>query len=232
MKVESRDCKMEKLNSQPLMKVMVFYLTYFLYTYVAGMVVSGLAISNSALVMFPADFLFLLFAIYMYKENLRRDFRTLKKKKKGKVVGAVLLGVLVVFIGNIVMGAMTDILFPNAPLDNNTQALQSMLATAPLYVIFKTLIFATVAEEILFRESIFDCVKNPVFFVLVSAIVYTAMNFIFSGTGISVLNVLIYFVPALLLSAIYIKNDSNIIIIMFIKFVLQFIPFIALLATR
>ena len=223
---------MEKLNNQPFMKMALLYLIYFLYTYVAGMIVSALAISNSSLVMLPADFLFLLLAIYMYKDNLKRDFTALKKKKKGKLVGTILLGVFLVLLGNIVMGAITDILFPNAPLDTNTQALQGMLTTAPLYVVFKTLIFATIAEEILFRESVYDCIKKPVFFILASSIIYTAMNFVFAGAGISILNVLIYFVPALILSSIYIKNDSNIIILMFVKFILQFIPFIALLATR
>ena len=45
----------------------------------------------------------------------------------------------------------------------------------------------------------------------------------------TLVDLLVYFVPALLFSFIYVKNDRNIIIVMIIKFIMQFIPFIMLL---
>ena len=114
-------------------------------------------------------------------------------------------------------------------LDTVVSKVLDLLKQSPIYACFKVLIFAPIAEEILFRESISSCVKNNVLFILLSAIIYTGMNFVFSSEALTFLDLLIYFLPAVLFSFLYVKNDRNIIIIMMIKFIMQFVPFIVLL---
>ena len=114
-------------------------------------------------------------------------------------------------------------------MDYNKESMLGLLDVSPIYAFFKVLIFAPVAEEILFRESISSCVKNNVLFIFLSAIIYTGMNFVFSTDALTFLDLLIYFLPAVLFSFLYVKNDRNIIIIMIIKFIMQFVPFIILL---
>jgi len=89
--------------------------------------------------------------------------------------------------------------------------------------------FSIVAEELLFRESLSKCVDNNILFVLISAIVYTAMNFVFTTESIDFIQLLAYFLPALVFSTIYIKTERNIIIVMLVKFVYNLIPFTILL---
>ncbi len=219
---------LEKLNNR-MIKAVGLYLVYFLYTVVASSLVSSLNVTNSAYVMMPADILFATFAVLMYKNELKECVNKLKKKKVLKIVGSVILGVMSILALNIIMGAITDLLFPNYAVDSNTGAMLDLLKQSPIYACFKVLIFAPVAEEILFRESISSCVKNNVLFILLSAIIYTGMNFVFGSETLSVIDLLIYFMPALLLSFLYVKNDRNIIVIMIIKFIMQFVPFIVLL---
>ena len=208
---------LEKLNNR-MIKAVGLYLVYFLYTVVASSLVSSLNVTNSAYVMMPADILFATFAVLMYKNELKECVNKLKKKKVLKIVGSVILGVMSILALNIIMGAITDLLFPNYAVDSNTGAMLDLLKQSPIYACFKVLIFAPVAEEILFRESISSCVKNNVLFILLSAIIYTGMNFVFGSETLSVIDLLIYFMPALLLSFLYVKNDRNIIVIMIIKF--------------
>ena len=219
---------LEKLNNR-MIKAVGLYLVYFLYTVVASSLVSALNVANTAIVMMPADILFAVFAVFMYHKELKECVNKLKKKKVLRIIGSVLIGVIAIFALNIIMGAITDLLFPNYAVDSNTGAMLDLLKQSPIYACFKVLIFAPIAEEILFRESISSCVKNNVLFILLSAIIYTGMNFVFSSEALTFLDLLIYFLPAVLFSFLYVKNDRNIIIIMMIKFIMNLIPFAVLL---
>ena len=219
---------LEKLNNS-MIRAVVLYLVYFLYTVVASSLVSALNVANTAYVMMPADILFAVFAVFMYRKGLKECVQKLKKKKVLKIIGSVAIGVVAIFALNIIMGAVTDIFFPEYAVDSNTGAMLDLLKQSPVYAFFKVLIFAPVAEEILFRESISSCVKNNVLFIFLSAIIYTGMNFVFSTDALTFLDLLIYFLPAVLFSFLYVKNDRNIIVIMLIKFIMNLIPFAVLL---
>ena len=219
---------LEKLNNS-MIRAVVLYLVYFLYTSIAGSLVSALNVANTAYVMMPADILFAVFAVFMYRKGLKECVQKLKKKKALKVVGSVLIGVVAILALNVVMGIISSVFLPEYSMDSNTEAKLGLLDVSPIYAFFKVLIFAPVAEEILFRESISSCVKNNVLFIFLSAIIYTGMNFVFSTDALTFLDLLIYFLPAVLFSFLYVKNDRNIIIIMIIKFIMQFVPFIILL---
>ena len=219
---------LEKLNNS-MIRAVVLYLVYFLYTVVASSLVSALNVANTAYVMMPADILFAVFAVFMYRKGLKECVQKLKKKKVLKIIGSVVIGVVAIFALNIIMGAVTDIFFPEYAVDSNTGAMLDLLKQSPVYAFFKVLIFAPVAEEILFRESISSCVKNNVLFIFLSAIIYTGMNFVFSTDALTFLDLLIYFLPAVLFSFLYVKNDRNVIVIMIIKFIMNLIPFAVLL---
>lgn len=220
---------MEKTQKQTFTNVIILYVVYFLYTIAASQIERVFNISNVSLIMFPADVLFLLFAIYMYRNELKNNLKQLKQMKPLKIIGISLLGIISIIIVKGVMGMITDALFPNVTVDSNTSAMLTLLRTSPIYAFFKVLIFSTIAEEILFRVSVSTCVKDNILFIIFSALIYTMMNFIFNSSTLTLVDLLVYFVPALLFSFIYVKNDRNIIIVMIIKFVMQFIPFIMLL---
>ena len=220
---------MLKKQDSPLNKVILLYVVYFLYTMLGSMLASKLNISNSAYIMMPADILFLVFSVVIYKNNLKNDFQKVKKTKMLKTIGTIVLGIVSIILLNGIMGMLTDIFLPDVNMDSNTSAMLTLLRTSPIYAFFKVLIFAPIAEEILFRESISTCVKDNILFIIFSALIYTMMNFIFNSSTLTLVDLLVYFVPALLFSFIYIKNDRNIIIVMIIKFIMQFIPFIMLL---
>ena len=221
---------MKKVVTKEMLKGITLYLIYFAYTLVATNLINNLHISNVSYIMLPADFIFLVFTIMLYKDNLRKDYISIKKKGLLKLLGKVLLGLFLLILSKGLMGMITDILYTDLPTDTNTSAIVDLFNNSFFYAFFKTLIFAPIAEEILFRESLRPFVKSNILFIIISALIYTLMNFIFSSTGSFILiDLLIYLVPALVLSYIYINNDNNIIIVMIIKFIMQFIPCIMLI---
>lgn len=216
-------------NTNKLIKIFAAFFIYFLYSTYSLTIGQAIGIKNDLVIMFVTDILFLILMIMIYKDNILNDFKIIKSDYKiSKIIKTIIIWVIALFILNIVMGALTDLIAPGLAIDNNTDALWNM---SKVYTIFKTLIFSVVAEELLFRESLRDIIDNNVIFVITSVIIYTLMHFIFAGLPESnvLIYIMIYFIPAILFSLAYIKNKSNIIILMLIKFTYNLIPMTILL---
>lgn len=211
-----------KKSYNNLIKTILVFLCYFLYSQAFTSL-----FGSSVAVNFIADIIFLIAIVLAYKENLKRAFKNLKKEYSlGKIIKTILLWFVIILVFNMAMGMLTDVLAPNATLDDNSQAVQNLFQISTLYTIFKTMIFAIVAEELLFRESVHDVVSNKWLFILVSSLIYTLANFAYTGFDdhFLVISLLSYFLPALLFSYAYCKNHNNILVLMMIKFVYQLIP--------
>ena len=214
-------------ESVKLIKTLLVFISYLLYSNVISVVLSTLKITNATMLSFLADLIFLICIVFAYRDNLKKDFENLKKDYKiSSIIKTIIIWVVIIFVFNILMGAITEMIYPNMATDDNTNAMSTLFKTSMSYSLFKTMIFAVVAEELLYRESISDVVKNKYIFIVISSIVYTIMNFIFVGfeSDIIVMDILSYFLPALLFSTAYVKNNNNIIILMLIKFTYNLIP--------
>ena len=201
-----------KKSYNNLIKTILVFLCYFLYSQAFTSL-----FGSSVAVNFIADIIFLIAIVLAYKENLKRAFKNLKKEYSlGKIIKTILLWFVIILVFNMVMGMLTDVLAPNATLDDNSQAVQNLFQISTLYTIFKTMIFAIVAEELLFRESVHDVVSNKWLFILVSSLIYTLANFAYTGFDdhFLVISLLSYFLPALLFSYAYCKNHNNILVLM------------------
>lgn len=214
-------------ESVKLIKTLLVFISYLLYSNVISVVLSTFKITNATMLSFLADLIFLICIVFAYRDNLKKDFENLKKDYKiSSIIKTIIIWVVIIFVFNILMGAITEMIYPNMATDDNTNAMSTLFKTSMSYSLFKTMIFAVVAEELLYRESISDVVKNKYIFIVISSIIYTIMNFIFVGfeSDIIVMDILSYFLPALLFSTAYVKNNNNIIILMLIKFTYNLIP--------
>lgn len=214
-------------ESVKLIKTLLVFISYLLYSNVISVVLSTFKITNATMLSFLADLIFLICIVFAYRDNLKKDFENLKKDYKiSSIIKTIIIWVVIIFVFNILMGAITEMIYPNMATDDNTNAMSTLFKTSMSYSLFKTMIFAVVAEELLYRESISDVVKNKYIFIVISSIVYTIMNFIFVGfeSDIIVMDIFSYFLPALLFSTAYVKNNNNIIILMLIKFTYNLIP--------
>lgn len=209
-------------KSKALLKTISVFFVYFFYSYILNSLFNGSIIAS-----FIADILFMIGIVFAYKENLKEDIKTLKNKYNvGKIIKTILIWVIIIIFFNFFMGFITDLIFPNAQLDENSLSIRNLFGVSAFYTIFKTMLFGIVAEELLFRESIGEIIKNKWLFIIISSLIYTIINFAFTGLNDQnlFLSILTYFLPALIFSTAYYKNDKNIIILMMIKFIYQLIP--------
>lgn len=86
------------------------------------------------------------------------SFEKIKDKKIGKMI-LLTLGISVIFIlGNMVLGFLID-LIPGTSESTNQQAIIDLILEYPLPILFSTVIFAPIVEEIVFRGGIFNFVN-------------------------------------------------------------------------
>jgi len=115
--------------------------------------------------------------------------------------------------------------------DENSNAIDNLFGISTIYTLFKTLVFATIAEELLFKKSIHECISNKIIFIIVSGLIYSTLNIVFSILTFEFLFIdfLPYFLFSTVLSIAYLNNDNNIIVVILIKFFYNLIPTILLL---
>ena len=214
---------MKKEKWKDLIQVIINFIVYLFYTTIFDQLFKLCGIETGIATMFIADLTFFIGIILVYKKNLEKKYHIFSKEYSWKKkIGIIAIGVLILFLVNILMGMITEIFLPNLSTgnDDNSHAIIELFNISYVYTLFKTLLFAPIAEELLFKEAVRDVVKNNILFVIVSSTLYTLMNFMYASAGSPsmILDIIGYFLFAVILSIIYLKNDDNIIIVMFIKF--------------
>lgn len=207
-----------------LIKTIFLFLFYLLYTLVFNQIFSFFNININTATMFLSDLIFFLVIIYFYREKIQNDLTHLKENQ----LKMIFIGVILLFLINLCLGMMTDIFFPSLSNfnDGNSSSVIQLFSASYLYSLFKTLLFAPIAEELLFKESIRDVVKNDIVFVITSSILYTTMNFFYSTIQFPYIwmDIIGYFLFSMVLSIIYLKSKDNIVMVMIIKFLYNLIP--------
>lgn len=219
------------MKNDKLMKLFLVFLVYFIYTMYVSTLFGMFGISDNILASFIGDIIFSIFVIYTYRKNLKSDLKKIKKLSSKKLFLTILKWVALVFVFVMFCGFITEIIFPNQSIDANNDAIYNLYSISTWYTIFKTMIFGTIIEEILYRESVRDNVKNKFVFIIISAVVYTFMNTIFVGftEGSEVSALLMKFLPGIFWSIAYLKNNDNILLLSMIKFTYNLIPLTILL---
>lgn len=211
-----------------LFTTLLLFLIYFVYVNIITSI-----FGNSISVVFLSEFLFLVGIIYVFREKIKEDYQKIREKKIWKQVLRSILFALLLFVIYVAVGAVLTNIFPEMGVDDgNTVAIYSIYNIDTIYTIFKTLIFAAVAEELLFKESIRSIIKPNVLYVIISSVIYAFVNIMYNDLSLMItwLNMIPYLLFAILLNIIYVKNDNNICLVMMVKFFYNLIPLAVLLS--
>lgn len=214
-----------------LLKTIIIFVCYMFYSVIFNKIFSLFGLNNTIISMIVADIIFFIGIIYVYKDRLKNDFNHFKSEYSTKnKIWTIIKWILIILAVNVLMGILTEIFYPELAnvVDQNTSAVTKLFNASFMYSLFKTLIFAPIAEELLFKEAIRDVFKNNIAFILISSSIYTAMNFMYASS-IQCLDLLGYFLFSLILSLAYIKNNDNIVVVIFIKFFYNLLPTLLLI---
>lgn len=194
----------------------------------------SLGIGDDLLRMFIIDLLFMITAIYMYKTEIKKDLKKLKKQKFSVVIKSIIKWLVIIFVFCAIINIVTYIIFPEleSTTDGNNAAIEVLFNKSKLYVIFKTLIYAAIAEDLLYKLSLRTIINNKFLFIVTSALLYTILNYIFIDYNaynyVLVYAIFCRFIPEISFVSAYVKNNDNIIISMVIKIIYNLIPLLIL----
>lgn len=209
-----------------LLKTIIVFITYIFYTKIIGEMLLFIGIKSNTIIYLISDIIYLLFIIYLYKDTIKKDYKEYKNKKLSKNLfksfGIAIILFIIYFIIGIIFSSISK---EFGSFDNNTKEIYSLASLSTIYIFFKTLFFATIAEEMVFKKAIKDVIDNNIFFLILSSFIYSFMNIAYADLGdiVTWMHFIPYFIYSMLLGSIYIKNN-NIIEIIIIKFFYNLIP--------
>lgn len=224
--------RLKKGNTTGLLKVFIIFIVYLIYNSVFQTIFEALNVHNGIITMFTGDVLFLIGMMWLYRKELKNSLDHLGKSKR-RFIFKVLLGVIILFAVNMIVGIIGEVLVPSDTIsDDNTTSIYNLSQISFAYTLFKTMVFGVIAEELLFKQSLRNVIPNNVLFVISSSLIYAVMNVIYGDLNSPYLltDTLSYFAVSAALATMYIKNNDNIVFIMFIKFFYNLIPMCIMIA--
>lgn len=166
-------------------------------------------ITNKEYVFYLAisNLILMIIFILIYKNTLIRDFKNFKKDFIHNIETAFkywFIGFIIMVISNLFI---TYIL--NKGIAGNEQDVRNYIDSFPLFMIFNTVIYAPLTEELAFRKSIKDAIKNKWLYILISGLVFGMLHISSYMTGWTDL---VYLIPygalGISFALLYYKTDN------------------------
>lgn len=195
--------KIKAFIKQFFLIILYFLLTLiFVGMFYRGIKNDNLVISNLAYVL--AELGMLIVFIFIFRKTLIPDYYDFKKDYKKYIES----NFKYYLMGLAIMVISTQIITPFIGEADNQVIIENMANAYPFYIIITTIFIAPILEELLTRTAFKDVFKHPIFYYLLSALVFGSLHLNYDN-----LNVLeaLYIIPYGSLGFVFAKmyNDSN-----------------------
>lgn len=196
-----------------ILKNILIFISYFIFDITIKAIISLLGINymsfnydQKMLTTFIISIFYLLIILFLYRKELfidLKDFKNNYKKYISKYIIIYLIGVLLMIIGNTIISKIT-----NQSLSGNEIQIRERITNYPLIMIFSTIIYAPIIEEIIFRKSIKNIFKNKYLFIIISGLIFGILHI----TNFKDLNEILYSIPYIIMGLdfayIYYKTNN------------------------
>ena len=165
---------------KPVMSIIAFF-SYFIYEIVLILAAKEFDIdyfklntSQKVIFLTVINIIYIFFLLAIYKYEIRKDIVDFKKNRVKyfkKYITYYIAGVLLMGITNIIIQKLT-----NTTISGNEETVRKYIKLFPIYMTFSTVIYAPLVEELIFRKSIFNIIKNKYAFIIVSGFVFGILH--------------------------------------------------------
>ena len=176
-----------------LLTFLIFYFSSYLQVIPIALFnidVKNYTASDLAIVNTFTDLMLVLILIILYFKELKKEFKTFKKKWKLSMDTAFkywFIGLMIMCISNIVIGIIT-----NLNTSSNEQAVQILVSSTPYLMLFTAGILAPIAEELTFRKGVSKIFKNKWVYATASGLIFGLLHVIGSGNILEYLYIIPY----------------------------------------
>jgi len=207
---------MKNSKDKSIIKLIIIFVLYYVITkYMPNLISGGGKILN----LFIKDLVIIIVFCLLYYKDVKKDWGRFKRSDH-KI--KVLVWAAVIYFSIVVINVLIRNFFPNIAnnyLNKNPLYIPlDYYSASPIYSLFRAVIYSVIAESILFSLSFRKVFNNNVTFIIVSSLVYALLPFILVKFSINVLigAFFISFIPRCIYNIVYVKNDNNIVLYMFI----------------
>lgn len=143
----------------------------------------------------------------IYKNTLIKDFKSYTKNLTQNIETSIkywLIGFIIMIVSNLII---TFVL--GKGLAGNEEEVRTLIDSFPLFMIFNTVIYAPLIEELTFRKSIKDAIYNKWIFVLTSGLVFGMLHIIsYITTPIDLVYLIPYSALGIAFALLYHKTNN------------------------
>lgn len=195
-------------NNKKLIINSLIFLSYFIYQYIALIIIFIIGIKlntnmDKITYLLIINIIYLLFVVFIYRKELIGDLKEFKIKNIFRYVPIYLFGILLMGLTNTIIYKIT-----NTTISGNEALVRNYIKLFPIYMCFSTVIYAPVMEEIIFRKTFKNVIKNSTLFIFISGIVFGLVHISFSN---NIINDLLLTIPYIIMGIdfAYIYHKSN-----------------------
>ena len=185
--------KKKKILLRSVLTFLIFYYTpylQYLFVYLFRMDVTKISNHTSVILSTVTSFITMVLLFIIYRKDLIKEFKIFKKNiPENFDIGLKywLSGLAVMVISNLILSIVLK-----SGGAANENAVQTMISAFPLLMIIDAGIIAPFNEELVFRKSIKDMIKNKYLFAFISFLLFGGAHVMQSGLS---LVQLLYIIP-------------------------------------
>lgn len=154
-----------------------------------------------------SEFVLLIIFILIYHKTLIKDGKNYFKdfRKNFEVSFKYwLIGFILMVISNIII-----VYVLKQTIADNEEIVRSYIDISPLLMIFSTVIYAPICEELTFRKSIKDAIKNKWLYILVSGLLFGYLHIAsYINTPLDLIHIIPYSSLGIVFALLYYKTDN------------------------
>ena len=205
---------MNNKEKKVLINILVICL-YFIWPYFLGAITNLFNLSEILYLYISLifNFILLFIVIYVYKETLNKYYDNLNKKFKSNILKSLKIfsiGLIIYILFNTLFGII------DIPVLSSQNSRIEIFKKIPVMFVLSTLFYYPMIEELVFKMSFKEIIKNKWMFIIVTGIFNAFFQIVFSITNSTdLLYILPYSVFYGSLSYIYYKTDNIIYPIIF-----------------
>ena len=196
-------------NKKKIILNIFMFLFYFIYQLITIIVASLMKISISnnfqkELYLFLSSLIYFIIVILVYRKELIYDLKKFNIKLLIKYIPIYIIGILLMWISNYIISNITHIEF-----SQNEALVRKTIKLFPIYMSFSTVIYAPLVEEITFRKTFKNIIKDGILFILVSGIIFGLIHISVSdNTTNDMIMIIPYIIMGIDFSYIYYKSNN------------------------
>ena len=190
------------------------FIGYFVISELLAMILSlfGIDLRNSSLlvqqiVSLVVNLAFPILLIIVYRNDLRKDFKKIKKNYSSYLEIAItyyVIGLVGMVVSNYILQFVLHL-----GIAGNESSVRELISSIPFYMVISACIIAPFQEEMVFRKTVKEMINNKTIFIIASGLIFGGLHIIGNiNSALDLLYILPYGLLGSIFAIIYTKTDN------------------------